>query len=416
MLVIVSVVVQQGLGSLRQARLSGGSKQALFAAEAGAADAFRHLIEDQSWQGPLDSTTMEGGAVYSAVVVNNIAGDTPKIAPDGAKVLPGFAYVLATGSPNEEGVTRSVGVLVGVGSSNALSFALGAGGEIAMQGSKDIFGSLKANGNIALQGSTSIQPLDGSGRLLSSSDLSVQGSTSMDEAQDARARGSISGNIGGAYLVQPNDDSESTLPFINDGRTTNSLNSGEQGQVLPNPDRSHLTSVMVSHTETLIAGDFDTGGQVHYFPDGIQFGGNVMGGGTIFVDNGKSIEFQGSTSVQANLVAMGDFGGTSGGGGCGHHGGATGGGGDVIVFQGSSTVKGLVFAHEGIRFQGSSDIEVIVISYRGDIRTQGSTSIKLDSSVLANTPGFDAWASGFGGSGGIAAGSGAITVLSWERQ
>lgn len=88
LLVIVSLVVRQGLSSLHQAKLTTASKKALFVAEAGAADALRHLVEDAGWVGPLNDVEMEGGGLYSVVVTNNLSGSGAQTASDGAEVPP----------------------------------------------------------------------------------------------------------------------------------------------------------------------------------------------------------------------------------------------------------------------------------------------------------------------------------------
>jgi hypothetical protein len=408
MVVIVSVVVKQGLGSLHQAKLTTASKQGLFAAEAGAADAFRQLVEDPSWAGPLPETPMQGGALYWAEVTNNLTGSGEQTASNGARVPPGFAYILASGRPSPQGVLRRVGVLVSPGSLSALSMVIGVGGQVDMQGGKDIGGSIKANGNISFQGSTNIAPVNGSGRVLGSANVSFQGSSDMDEAQDVRARGTVSASpsVGGAYLVQSNDVSDSSLPFINDYRTNNALLAGEQGQVLPNPDPALLLAGAVVHTDPVGVSPFDTGGMVHHFPNGLSFSGSsqITGGGTIVVTGGNAISFQGSTNVDANLIALRDLAQQPSGGN------------PTITFQGSATIEGFVYAHQGVHFQGSTDLDGLVVAYGGDLTSQGSTNIQLNSTVLADIPGFNAWASGFGGEGGIPAGSGPISVRSWERQ
>lgn len=423
MIVIVSVVVRQGIGALHQARLSAASKQALFAAEAGAADAFRRLVEDPAWNGPIPETTTPGGSSYEVGITNNLGGGAVVSAPNGAQVPPGFAYILAVGRPGPQGVTRRVGVLVSPGSVTALSIAIGAGGQVDMQGGKTIHGSIRANGNIALQGSTTIVPINSSGRLLSSGDISTQGSTRMDEAQDVRARGTVSSSptINGPYLVQSADTSDSTLPFINDYRTTNALNPGDQGVVLPNPDSDPAGPLLTGaalHNPTCVVSNFDTAApcvnghaptppsQVHHFPFAVTFGGssNITGGGTIVVTGGNPMIF-GSCDVDANLIVLRDLAQQ-----------ATNAGDPSITFQGSSTVRGLVYAHQDIRFQGSSNVQGLLIAYKGDIETQGSSDIRLDSTVLSDIPGFSGWSAGFGGDGGIPAGSGPVSIRSWERQ
>jgi hypothetical protein len=414
LLVIVSVVVQQGLGSLHQARLASASKQALFAAEAGAADAVRRLIEDPSWPGPLDDTSMSGGAVYSVLVLNNLSGASELLAPNGARVPIGYAYLYATGRPMPEGVTRHVGVLLRPGSASALKFALGVGGNLSMTGSKDVFGSVKANGNISLTGNTEIIPQGGNGRLLSSASILTSGVVRMDEAQDVRARGSVAeGAFRGPYLIEPNDTSESSRPFINDGRTSNALNAGESGQVLPNPLPDELLPpdpagvlaadpVLVTiHSETNPGDPFDTAGGVHYFENGFAGPRQVTGGGTIVVKDGNTISFSGNSDVEANLVSLTDLSSS---------------GSTLISFSGNSDVKGLIYSHDGVSVSGSFRLDGLLICYLGNLDTSGNTSIRLDSTVLAKVPGFTPWLSGCGGEGGTPGGQGTLSILSWERQ
>lgn len=407
MLVILTTVATQGIGSLHQSKVAQRGKTSAFAAEAGAADALRLLVEDPNYPGPLAATTMATGSRYSATVINHIAGGGPSTAPNGAVVPTGFAYILATGTDGNGNHPRQVGVLVRPGSATALGVGMGAGGSIRLQGSKTVRGTIKANGDIRLQGNTRIEPLNGQGRLLASGSIQVGGNASMDEAQDARARGSISGNISGAFLVQPNDTTDSTAPFINDYRTTNSTAPSETGNVLPNPDVAAMTAApnYRLRSEVTWSGPFDLNGEIHHFPNGIDFASNVnfTGSGTILVTGGNSLSFQGSTTIDANLIVLRDAAQYPSGGD------------PSIRFQGNSTVTGLVYAHQDVRCQGNCTVNGVMIAYQGDLRTQGSTDITLDSTVLANVPGFEPWSSGFGGSGGIPAGSGPLTVVSWER-
>ena len=418
MIVVMSVVVRQSLGSLHQAKLAGFSKQSLFAAEAGAADAMRRLVEAPAWEGPIPSTTMESGSSYSALITNNFSGPGEQTASNGAKVPQGMAYVLATGQQSSGGVKRRVGVLVSPSSVSSLGIAIGVGGMVDMGGSKRIFGSVKANGNIEFSGSTRIAPVGGSGRVLSSSDVDTGGSMSLDETQDVLARGEVrqSPPIRGAYLVTGGDGSASTDQFIADGRLDNSLLPGEKGQVLPNPDPATLLApatlvpyATVAPGPEIVNYDLNLDGKVHYFPYGVTFTGssNVTGPGTIVVGNGSTMEFSGSTrDLEANLIALDAAVPPSP---------PTGGG--TIRFQGNTSVRGLIYAHEDVIIQGNFDLEGMVIAYRdggGDLISQGSTKIRLDPSALADVPGFEAWASGFGGVGGLG-GTSSLSVRVWER-
>ena len=416
MMVTVATMSRQGIGSLSQAKGDQLSKQAFFAAEAGASDALRHLVEDPTYASSSSNLSLPSGGEYSYTVLNNITpGAGTLTAANGALVPEGFAYILASGTVGY--TERRVGILVSPGSSTAFGMAIGVGGGVTMQGSKRVSGSIKANGDIRLQGSTSITPSSGSGRLLSSADIRTQGSARVDDSQDVRARGSVSSTPGirGALIVQSSDTTDSTLPFIADGRTTNALGAGERGLVLPNPDRTLLLPADLSTNPNYVdhsgvtswSGPLNLNNQIHYFPDGISFSGSttITGPGTIVVDNGNPMVFQGSTNVEANLIALSPT--------------PAGSGDDPSIrFQGSSTVRGLIYAHEDIRVQGSFRLDGVVIAYRdgdGDLYTQGSTRIQLDSSVMAGIPGFGPWASGFGGLGGIPAGSGPVSVVSWER-
>lgn len=414
-LVGVTMVARQGLGSLHSAKANRFSKQAQFAAEAGAADALRNIIEDESWLGPLTGVVADGQYTYSVEVTNNFSGVGSATAGNGAIVPAGFTYLLSSASRSDGAYPRSSGVLVGRGSQSALGFALGAGGNVRMQGSKAISGSIKASGDIELRGSTLIEPLNGAGRVLAGGDIRTQGNTNVDEAQDARARGAVSAQPGirGTELVYSADTTASTLPFIADGRTDNTLLPGEEGQVLPNPNRASLLDTtaagFVTYTSSTYAGNFDLAGGIHYFPNGVSFQGSTTfsGSGTIIVDNGNPMEFQGSTgALKVNLIALrrqdqfpsdGD---------------------PSIRFQGSTTVSGLVYAHEDIEVQGSFQLDGVMIAYRdggGEIRTQGSTRVTLDSRVFASIPGFESWANGFGGTTSVPSGSGAISIASWQR-
>lgn len=416
MLIAVSTVTKQGIGSLRQAKTQQFSKQALFAAEAGACDALRQLVEDPTFAGPIPETDLPLGATYSVEILNNITpGAGTQTAPTGAEVPEGFAYIFATGEYGT--INRRVGLLVSPGSSSAFGLAVGSGGDTRMQGSKTIFGTVKASGDIRMQGSSRIIPLDGSGRVLASQDVRFQGSTRIDESQDVRARGAITtgGSTKGGLVFQSSDTTEDTLPFITGvSRTTNELLPGEQGLVLPNPDQGALLDptlnpLLIEHPETTLS-SLTLNNQVHFFPNGISFSGgaNIIGPGTIVSGNGNPIEFQGGTgTIDANLIALrspAQFPST---------------GNPSIRFQGSTQVNGLVYAHEDVEFQGSSQVNGVVIAYRdggGDITAQGSTRITLDSSVFADIPGFESWADGFGGVGGLPSGIGPISVDLWERM
>ncbi len=425
LLVAVSAVAHQGLGTLQQAKLEEFKKQAVLAAEAGVADAMEQMVDNSALDGPVPEVEMEIGAAYSFVVFNNLAGGGPIFASNGAEVPAGCAYILSTGEMGT--ISREVGVMVSPGAASALGIAIGVGGDIDMSGSKRVTGTVKANGNIRFSGSTRIEPLDGSGQLLSSSSISVSGSTRVDDTQDVLSRSGISGSIRGGYTINGSDSSGATEPFINDYRTTNSLLPGEKGSVLPNPDINALLAGAVIHDPDgdpatnngpEDTGDLDLGGQVHFFPYGVNCSGStrITGPGTIVVGGGHPINFSGSSRIaEVNLVAIRgaytdpvtgtDYAINSSNNAS-------------ITFSGSSRITGLVYAHDGINDSGSLRLEGVLIAYdsvNGDLNTSGSSRIELDSTVLAGIPGFEPWADGFGGEGGIPAGSGSVGVISWER-
>ncbi|MCA9780152.1 MAG: hypothetical protein KC800_25675 [Candidatus Eremiobacteraeota bacterium] len=410
----MSAVAHQGLGTLQQAKLEEFKKQAVLAAEAGAVDAMEQMVDNPGLDGSFPEVDMGIGATYSFVVFNNLTGGGPIVASNGAEVPGGCAYILSTGEMGT--ISREAGVMVSPGAASALGIAIGVGGLIDMSGSKRVTGTVKANGSIKFSGSSRIEPIDGSGQLLSSSSISVSGSTRVDDTQDVLARSGISGSIRGGYTIDGSDSSVATEPFINDYRTTNALLPGEKGSVLPNPDPAVLLAGAVIHTET-DPSDLDLGGNVHFFPYGANFSGstNITGPGTIVVGGGHPMSFSGSSRIaEVNLIAI--------------RGTTVDADGNPypeqfppnasISFSGSSRITGLIYAHDGIDDSGSLRVEGLVIAYdsvNGNLNTSGSSRIELDSTVLADIPGFEPWADGFGGEGGIPAGTGSIGVISWER-
>lgn len=412
MLITVVTVSKQGIGSLQKAKLEQFRLQAMFAAEAGASDAMRVLVETPGFSGAIPHGTLATGADYDATVYNNFTGTSgPITAPNGAVVPMGYSYILGEGQVGR--LERRVGLLVHQGSATALGLVVGVGGNADFTGNKSVAGSVKASGDIVSHGNSNFTPSAGSGRLLAAGNIQTHGNTRVDDSQDVRARGSVSSSpaIRGALVVQSGDTTVDTLPFIADGRTTNSLNTGEQGLVLPNPDQTVIKATVIDHSADVPAGQWDgpldTTGKVHYFPYGVDFGSgtNITGNGTILVDHGNSINFQGNVNVDANLVALRDDPTTATGN-------------PSITFHGNADVHGLIYAHEDVEVHGNFDLKGLVIAYRsggGDLTTHGNTSIFADSTVLANIPGFDSWASGFGGVGGVPSGSGPLSVYSWEK-
>lgn len=427
MLIIIATVASQGIGALHAAGITHITKQSAYAAEAGVADGMRRLIEN-----PDDETDFQEDFGerhrYVVDIVNNFDPAGVEVtAPNGAKVPPGYSYILATGSRRDGRYPRQAGVLVTGGVGSTVQFAIGAGGFVDMGGSKDVAGGIKANGNITLTGNTDIRPVDGNGRLLSSSHIGGGGNARMDSGQDARAQSGISLNLRGNPTLEPNDTTAATLPFINDYRTTNTLNAGEEGRiVLPNPDPALLLDPAnypggvaqpwpggaslppgsfvdwSTYGSTSFSGTLDLGdGQVHYFPNGISFGGatSIIGTGTIIVDNGNSISIGGNHSMNANLIVLRDPADPS----------------KIpsIDIGGNTTINGFVYSHQHIDIGGNADINGMVIAYAGNVVTGGNTTIIYDPGVILDLPGFGPWSAGVGGVTG--GGAGPIAVVSWER-
>ncbi len=405
LIVILTTVALRGVGNLSATKVTRLSKQSLMAAEAGASEAIRALVEDSALNGAQPSGQLPDGARYQATIVNKFCGGVLN-ASNGASVPDGTAYILARGTDSAGNYERTVGVLVGGSTVSGSGFALGAGGDIDLGGRKNISGTIRASNNISVNGRMDITPIGGNGRLLAGNQLDAGGNTNMDSAQDARARGSISGNINGALMVQPNDTTPDTMPFINDGRTNNILTAAETGRViLPNPDQTVLLDpANPNYVEypgvTTWSGSFNLNNQIHYFPDGIDFTAvSFNGQGTIVTGNGNPLSVvRAGGVVQANLIALRrpDQFPSSG---------------SPSINVRNSEVEGLVYAHEDISVHGST-IRGVTIAYNDSIRLQGNNTVELNSGVLSGIPGFEPWA-GVGASGG--GGAGAIGILSWQR-
>jgi hypothetical protein len=392
MMIGVSTVARQGLGSLNQAKVERHTKQALFAAESGASHALRKLVEDDGWEGPLEKREMTVGASYSAEVYNNLTGTGGLLTASNGTVVPmGSAYIVGHG--HYAGLDRRVGLMISKGSPSALGLAIAVGGNVDLQGSKTLRGSIKASGNINIQGITNIVPVDTNGRILAGGNITSSGTTQVDEAQDVRARGTITQTpeIDGALLVYSGDTSPATIPFINDWRVTNSLEPDEKGLVLPNPEIEPLTKPAVNpdvvvHAERTISGEFNLDDKIHYFPWGVDVlaGGNLTGQGTLVTGHGEDMTFQNSGTFNANLIALRD-----------EDTGAL----PKISFHGNATINGLVYSHGDIDIQGNLDQNGVLVAYKGGLTTHGETGVNLDSAVLKDTPGFEEWADGFVGEG-----------------
>lgn len=403
LIVVLTTVAFRGVGNLSATKVTRISKQSLMAAEAGASEAMRALVEDSALDGPQSPGQLPDGARYRATIFNNFGGGVVT-ATNGVSVPDGTAYILAVGTDTNGGYERTVGVLVGGSTATGAGYAMGAGGDIELSGRKNISGTIRASNDIRVNGRMDITPLNGNGRLLAGNQLDAGGNTNMDSAQDARARGSISGNIRGAMVVQPNDTTPDTQPFINDGRTNNTLGPSETGRlILPNPDQAVLLAptTFVDHTgvTSLTSTNFNLNNQIHYFPDGIDFTRvTFTGQGTIVTGNGNQLTMrQARGVVQANLIALrrpDQFPNS----------------GNPRVEVRNSEVEGLVYAHEDVESHGST-LRGVVIAYNDRIRLSGNSTVELNSGAFSGIPGFEPWAGVVGGGGAPTS----LGILSWQR-
>ncbi|MBT9583302.1 hypothetical protein IV102_08125 [bacterium] len=442
LVLIAMSVASTGIATLNLAGANHLSRQSVFAAEAGLAAAFREIIQGNAWT----SYTNVAYGRESRYSVQSIVGPSSVVGqPD---VPAGAVYLLATGTTRGRHARR-VGVLIeGAGSAPAAAYgyAISTGGELRMQGGGTVAGSLKSNQDLQLQGGIKVVPFQGSGRMLSGQDIDISNGIKRDPSQDLRARQQISIGSGSeppnpVKLIFPNDATPDSAPFIADGRFTNTLNVGEVGEILPNPDPVVLLGLtpdpavpgdylkdlageyvmdpartdVVPHSlaDTAISSptSLNLAGKIHFFPGGISFSGNgaVTGPGTIVAGAGKGISIQGNHNLEANLLALRWPGQMPSGGN------------PTITIQGNTDVKGLILAHEDVDVQGNFHLTGMIVAYRpngGDFDGQGNRGITFDSSGLA-LPGLQTWQTPpggpvGGGTLGITPGQ-PLKVLSWQR-
>lgn len=418
---LVAAVSTSSLGSLNTIKLRDQSARSLYAAEAGVAKAIRLLVGDSSFAGVQEEPAYTDLTRWSFEVYNNGDGSTP-FAPNGAVIPFGTAYILSVGSGSDGRFERSVGVLVRTSSlGSGWPFAVGAGGDVRLQGGqKTIGGGLKANGPIRFISPTTVVPRGGEGRVLTSMSLQVSGPTRLDSGQDARSRGSISGNIQGAQQVVANDTTVDTEPFLLDYRTSPALAASEAGRiVLPNPDPARYYTpdpILDPDADPTLSADvivhgsvppvLDLGGGVHLFPNGAVFGnsntiqgeGTMVAGGTGFVFE-RPLGSAGSP-LRANILAVRDPAAPSQL--------------PSIDFKNNSHIQGMVYAHGGIEAGSNMTIEGIVIAYEGDLFFGANVQLLLDGSALT-APGFEAFYGVSYGGGGGPGSSGPVEVLLWQR-
>ncbi len=426
MLIIVAVVASSGILNLQQARVDTFEKSSLYAAEAGIARSIRDII---------------GGG--SGVVTGNIGTNSkfavtvtpgPSVGPP--QVPANCWYLLATGTTGDR-YPRRVGVLIrglaGGEATSSFPYVIATGGTLGAHGGGRVAGSLKSNGDLTLGGGIKLAPVQGNGRLLSSADVTVQGGVKVDPTQDVRARGTASVAKAGPN-VYSSDNTPASAPFIADGRYSNTLNTGEVGEVLPNPDPAVLLGLtddgggdyvkdpltgdyvidsnrtdVVQHPETLINGTLVLDGKIHFFPNGVTIQ-DVSGDGTIVSGNGNKITFNRAIRgfPKMNVLALrwksqmaarvGDP--------------------SIEFANGKNEINGLLLAHEDIATKSNFLLNGMIVCYNpgtGDFSSQGHRIINYDSIGLL-LPGFESWLTG--GAGGAGGGLGRylpVLILSWQR-
>lgn len=432
MILIALAVASDGIATLNLAGSNYLSQQSVYAAEAGLAAAFREIIQGNAWTG-YTNVAYGRESRYSVVSITG-----PSSGPGQPTVPANMVYLLATGS-TRGGNVRRVGVLIaGSGAPGAAStggYAIQAGDRVRLQGGGTIAGSIKASSELRMQGGIKVVPFQGNGRLVAGQNIDISNGIKRDPSQEMRAQGTINGSSAPdpVRLIFPNDTTPSSAPFINDGRFTNTLAAGETSEILPNPDPAVLlgltpdgagdyvkniatgqytvdTTRVVLHTETSISSPstLALNGQIHFFPNGIQFQGNssVTGQGTIVAGAGNGISIQGNHSFQANLLALRWPAQMPNSGN------------PTISIQGNTNITGLILAHEDIDVQGNFSLKGMAVAYGGRFDGQGNRNISFDASGLT-LPGLQSWQTPpgppvGGGTLGITPGQ-PLNIISWQR-
>lgn len=424
MLIIVGVVASSGILNLQHARVDYFEKCSLYAAEAGIARSIREVIGGGS------------GAVSGTLADSKFTVEvTPGPSAGPPQVPANCLYLLATGTTGDR-YPRRVGVLIrGLENGEATSsfpYVIATGGALSAHGGGRIAGSLKANQDITLGGGIKLAPVQGNGRLLSSANIEVQGGVKLDPTQDVRARMTADVRRAGPNVFS-NDNTPASAPFIADGRFSNTLNTGEVGEVMPNPDpvallgltedglgdylKDPLTGLyvvdssrtdVVQHPETLVNGTLMLDDKIHFFPNGVTIDG-VSGNGTIVSGNGNKITFNRQIRgfPRLNVLAL-------------RWKSQVGLGNPSIEFSvGKNEINGLILAHEDVVTRSNFLLNGMIVCYNpgtGDFQSDpGHRVIKYDPVGLL-LPGFESWLTG--GVGGVGGGLGLnlpVSILSWQR-
>lgn len=436
-LVLIALAVgSTGIATLNQAGTRHLSMQSVYAAEAGLGSAFREIVQGNAWTGYTD-VAYGRESRYTVVATAGPAA----AGPSHPAIPAATVYLLATGTTRGR-YARRVGVLLaGSGAPGAAGggYALAGGARIREQGNGTVAGSIKASGDVRTQGSFKIIPFQGSGRIAAGGRMELANNTRRDPSQELRARDTISigpGNMAmdPVRLIFPGDTTPASAPWIADGsRFSNTLNPGDIGEVLPNPNPELLLGLLpdgaggylpdgvdpslyqidpartdvVQHSEVDGAG-LNLNNQIHFYPNGFSLSGNanVAGTGTIVVGNGKDIQIQGNHTLNANLIAlrwpsqMPSSGNPS------------------IDIGGNVDINGMILAHEKISVSGNFRLKGMLIAYHGDLELQGNKRISYDAAGFG-LPGLQSWqATSTPPSGpgtlGIAPGQ-PLKILSWQR-
>ena len=431
-LVVVTAVASAGMSSLFYCNVDHDSKQSVYAAEAGVAYAIRQIIAGTAgWNGYTD-VAYGSDSHFSVQVIKG-----PSSGPGLPTVPAGDAYLLATGTTRGK-YPRRVGVLIvgaAAGSISAFPYAVAAHTDIDMQGGGGVGGAMKASADLHLQGGIKVTPVNGDSRMIAGTDLKIGNGIKRDDSQDMRSGGPIT--IGPTLqspdpvnFIFPNDTSVASHPFIADGRFTNALNTGEVGEILPNPDPTKLLGLtsdgvggyqldplnpglylidasrtdVVQHAGTTIPGTLSLAGKIHFFPNGVTLNGNVQGSGTIVSGGGHDIDVS-HVSGAVNLLAL-SWPNSPGQG--------------SINIASNTQLQGLLLAHKSITTQGNFSLVGSMIAYSDSVVSQGHRDITYDGSGYL-LPGLETWATpgpssppGPGTGTGIPPGQ-PVRIISWQR-
>ena len=399
LLVFLVAVVAVGARHSRMIQGNLASVAAVQSAESAIQAGLLELKNNADWNAGFDNVSLGGeqDQRYSLSVTNNRMGAGTITGPGGVSVPAGMIYLLATGTAQNGQYPRQVAVFLRRGP--LFSYAIASGGEVHLNAAGIVSGTVKSNGDLSVDAMVTIVPVNGEGDLLTSGNLTVKAQAQMDPGpgQDARARGTITGSdkIKGASNIVANDTSAATAPFIVDGRLTNDPPAGQE--VMPNPNPTTLLADAVVHTgpTTYSGTDLNLNGQVHYFPDGVTFGGgsNIIGEGTIVVGNGNAATFNTPLNNTFNVVALDGQNGTVGSA--------------AIYFNRATTLTGLVFCQGSIYSSSSFNVTGRVIAY-GSGEFVGSGAHISGTMDRFTCPGFEAF---FGGGGGPSN----TDISSWQR-